>query len=126
MSLNIPFRLSVHESTKSRSTTEYTETTERLRPVISVVSKTCSNFVSSCFRDRSTTEHTEHTEVSIFSVISVASVVDRIVCDHADFIWAAFSSPSSAIEISRIRNFWIFPVTVIGNSVVKRMYRGIL
>src|SRR5215813_5332205 len=39
---------------------------------------------------------------------------------------AAGARPSSTIEISRILNFWIFPVTVIGNSAVNRTYRGIL
>jgi hypothetical protein len=29
-------------------------------------------------------------------------------------------NPSSSAEISRIRNFWILPVTVIGNSSVNR------
>jgi hypothetical protein len=29
-------------------------------------------------------------------------------------------NPSSSTEISRILNFWIFPVTVIGKSLVKR------
>ena len=47
-------------------------------------------------------------------------------CLQADRIVAACSRPSSTIEISRMRNFWILPVTVIGNSVEKRMYRGIL
>src|SRR5690242_2492185 len=39
---------------------------------------------------------------------------------------AAFSRCRSWISISRIRNFWIFPVTVIGNESTKRMYCGIL
>jgi len=36
------------------------------------------------------------------------------------------SSLSSRIEISRIMNFWIFPVTLIGNSVTNFTYCGIL
>ena len=35
---------------------------------------------------------------------------------HAVRIAAASPRPSSPIAISRIRNFWILPVTVIGNS----------
>jgi len=38
--------------------------------------------------------------------------------DHAVRIAAASPRPSSAIAISRIRYFWILPVTVIGNSLV--------
>ncbi len=34
--------------------------------------------------------------------------------------------PSSLVEISRILNFCTFPVTVIGNSSLIRMYRGTL
>jgi len=36
---------------------------------------------------------------------------------YAAFARFTGSSPSSAALISRIRNFWIFPVTVVGNSV---------
>ena len=42
-------------------------------------------------------------------------VTDR---DQAVEVPAASSRPSSAIEVSRILNFWILPVTVIGNSLV--------
>ncbi len=46
--------------------------------------------------------------------------------DQAVVVPAASSRPSSATEVSRILNFWILPVTVIGNSLVYRKYRGIL
>ena len=36
---------------------------------------------------------------------------------YAAFARFTGSAPSSAALISRIRNFWIFPVTVVGNSV---------
>ena len=39
--------------------------------------------------------------------------VEREVAPHA--VFAAFN-PSRASTASRITNFWIFPVTVIGNS----------
>ena len=45
---------------------------------------------------------------------------------QAVVVLAASSSPSSVIDVSRILNFWILPVTVIGNSLVYRRYRGIL
>jgi hypothetical protein len=35
---------------------------------------------------------------------------------YAVLTFAAASSPSSAIAVSRILNFWILPVTVIGNA----------
>ena len=34
--------------------------------------------------------------------------------------------PSSSLMIFRIRYFWIFPVTVVGNASTKRMYLGTL
>ena len=37
---------------------------------------------------------------------------------HAVFTASARLKPSSSMETWRIRNFWIFPVTVVGNSVV--------
>jgi hypothetical protein len=39
---------------------------------------------------------------------------------------SACFSPSSSIMISRMRNFWIFPVTVCGNSFTTRTYLGTL
>jgi len=45
---------------------------------------------------------------------------------HAVSIFDASSSPSAWIEASRILNFWILPVMLIGNSVTKMTYRGIL
>ena len=39
---------------------------------------------------------------------------------------AAAVSPSSAMAVSRILNFWILPVTVIGNSEAIFQYRGTL
>ena len=40
-------------------------------------------------------------------------------------VFAAFS-PSRASTASRMMNFWILPVTVIGNSSTNSTYRGIL
>lgn len=48
---------------------------------------------------------------------------DISVATHAD---AASLRRSSSFIISRITNFWIFPVTVIGKLSTNRMYRGIL
>ena len=42
---------------------------------------------------------------------------------HAVFSWV---SPSSRIISSRIRNFWILPVTVMGKPSTNLMWRGIL
>src|SRR5262249_27643344 len=39
---------------------------------------------------------------------------------------AVLSRPNSLIETSRILNFWILPVMVIGNESTNRTYRGIL
>ena len=39
---------------------------------------------------------------------------------QAVLVWLAASRPSSAIDVSRILNFWTLPVTVIGNSSVNR------
>ena len=38
----------------------------------------------------------------------------------------ASRTPSSPANFSRIRNFCTLPVTVIGNSSTKRIYRGTL
>ena len=45
---------------------------------------------------------------------------------YAVRIAAAWWSSNSSIAISRSRNFWTLPVTVIGKSSAKRTYRGIL
>jgi len=45
---------------------------------------------------------------------------------YAVLIWAAFCSPSSSTKTSRMQNFWIFPVTVIGKSLTIFMCFGIL
>src|ERR1043166_6222738 len=39
---------------------------------------------------------------------------------------AALSNPSSRADCSRMRNFWILPLTVIGNPSVTFTYRGTL
>src|SRR4051794_20655524 len=43
----------------------------------------------------------------------------------AHAVFAAFN-PNRASTASRITNFWILPVTVIGNSSTNSTYRGIL
>ena len=48
---------------------------------------------------------------------------DNVGGDHAV---AASFTPSSVVIWSRMINFWIFPVTVIGNSSTNRMCRGTL
>ena len=45
---------------------------------------------------------------------------------HAVSILAASPRPSSAMEISLMRNFWTFPVTVIGNESTIFQRVGIL
>ena len=45
---------------------------------------------------------------------------------HAILTAAARSRPSSATLVSRMRNFWTLPVTVIGKPSTNFTYRGIL
>src|SRR5207253_6259679 len=53
--------------------------------------------------------------------------LDELPADlHAVFTCAAFCNPNSSMDCSRILNFWILPVTVIGNASTNFQYRGIL
>jgi len=45
---------------------------------------------------------------------------------YAVSIWATSSRCSSCIDTSRILNFWIFPVTLMGKPVTNFTWRGIL
>ena len=67
----------------------------------------------------------QRTEILASSVGTAADLSQRRYPDSMERLsdrhhYPTGSSPSSAIEISRIRYFWILPVTVIGNSAVNR------
>ena len=59
-------------------------------------------------------------------VLAVVAEGLGVPARYAVSTWLAASSPSSAIDVSRILNFCTLPVTVIGKPSVTRTYRGTL
>lgn len=97
-SADSPPALTATAITKAASGIAY-EVIERPKPLMQAPARCCEPWL------HSRTDRSKHSPV------------------HAVF---CVTNPSSSTIASRIKNFCGLPVTVIGNSVRKRMWRGIL